>query len=615
MSTADHLRRVRLRASAGPAAPPTPSPATASIGERRLELRDPFAWETGRQPRGRWRWWVALAAVMGGALALRLWGIRQGLPYAYNTDENSHFVPRALAFLNTGDFNPHYFNNPPAYSYFLYAVFAVWFGGARAAVHTIATNPTEVFVVARVAAAILGTFALWLLYLAGSRLLDRRVGLLAAALLGVAFLPVFYSHLALNDVPVLAPLTLSVVGTARVLRLGRPLDYLLAGVGLGVACATKYTAGVVLAPLLAAAAVQFLAPGGRRVALIGVGLAAVAAVGSFLVANPYAIGDYATFKGGLSHQTAVAGADAGKLGLTQHSGFVYYLWSFTWGLGWVPALAAVAGVVLLWRDERRLVAVLAPAPILFLIFMGLQGRYFGRWLMPIFPIVCILAAYAVVEIADRISVRRPLLRPTMLALGAVALCGQGLVYSIHSGLVLSRADTRNQTRDWMVAHVPVGTRIVVEPVVPNTWASDIGPPTPQNGEGARWMKFPTSSTNVDASGRLQINTGKTVNIEDYERTLQPGLVSLYERNGYCWVISGSTQSGRAFAAPRQVPQALSYYRRLARAQVAYRASPFGAGARPVAFNFDWSFDYYPLAYHRPGPVMTVYHLAGGTCSA
>jgi hypothetical protein len=105
-----------------------------------------------------------------------------------------------------------------------------------------------------------------------------------------------------------------------------------------------------------------------------------------------------------------------------------------------------------------------------------------------------------------------------------------------------------------------------------------------------------------------------VNIEDYERTLQPGLVSLYERDGYCWVISGSTQSGRATAAPRQVPQALSYYRRLARAQVAYRATPFGAGSNPVAFNFDWSFDYYPLAYRRPGPVMAVYHLAGGACT-
>ena len=32
-----------------------------------------------------------------GGLALRLWGVRQGLPYAYNTDEADHFVPHAVA--------------------------------------------------------------------------------------------------------------------------------------------------------------------------------------------------------------------------------------------------------------------------------------------------------------------------------------------------------------------------------------------------------------------------------------------------------------------------------------------------------------------------------------
>jgi hypothetical protein len=35
----------------------------------------------------------------------------------------------------------------------------------------------------------------------------------------------------------------------------------------------------------------------------------------------------------------------------------------------------------------------------------------------------------------------------------------------------------------------------------------------------------------------------------------------------------------------------------------------------VKFNFDWTFDYYPLAYTRPGPEMTIYRLQGGQCAA
>ena len=106
--------------------------------------------------------------------------------------------------------------------------------------------------------AVLGTVALWLLYLLGARLFDRRVGLLAAAIEAVAFLPVFYAHLALNDAPTLLPLTLSLLGSAGVLRNGRKRDYVLAGVGLGLACASKYTAGIVIVPLAAALAARYL---------------------------------------------------------------------------------------------------------------------------------------------------------------------------------------------------------------------------------------------------------------------------------------------------------------------------------------------------------------------
>ena len=570
-----------------------------------------------RDPRG--RYWVLLGLVLAGALGLRLWGIKQGLPFAYNADENSHFVPKAIGMfghsLEPGPPGNHYFANPPAFTYLLHFVFGVWFGGRAGVAHAITVNPQGVYVLARVAAALLGTLSVWLLYLAGSRLFDRRVGVLAAALMAVAFLPVFYSHLALNDVPTLAPLTLSLFGTAGVLRYGRPIDYLVAGIGLGLGSATKYTAGVAAAPLLAAVAVQYLAPGGERGALVGLAIAGASAIAFFVLANPYSLLDFSAFRDGLAHQSSVSQDAAGKLGTTQHSGLAYYLWTFTWGLGWVPALAALAGIGVLWRDERRLVWLLAPAPLIFLLFMGIQGRYFGRWLLPVFPVMCLLAAYFALEVADRASRARPQLRPTMVALAAVALCAQGLIYSIHAGLVLSRADTRNQARAWMVANVPVGSRIVVEPVVPDAWAQDIGHPTLSTADGRRWKKYSSLRSAVAADGSLSAVPGQAVNIEDYERTLSPALIGLYQREGFCWVVSGSSQSGRALADPRQVPNAVAYYQALARsARVVYHASPYSTGNGPVKFNFDWTFDYYPLAYAHPGPEMTVYELTGGRCA-
>jgi hypothetical protein len=571
--------------------------------------------------RERRRWAPAVLALLAATLALRVWGAKQGLPYAYNADENAHFVPKAIGLFGHG-WNPHYFVNPPAYTYLLHLLFAGWFGGRGGVSETFARDPTQVFYVARLAAAVCGTLAVWLLYLAGSRLFrDRRVGFLAAGLLAVAFLPVFYSHLALNDVPTLAPICLALYGTAGVVRDGRLRDYVVAGIGLGLACATKYTGGIALLPLIGAAGGAFFLNGrasasrSRASAARGIIVAGLIALVAFVVANPYALLDFTAFSDGLNHQTTVADDALGKLGLTESNGLAYYLWTLTWGLGWVPAIAAAAGVVIVAKDSRRIAAVLVPAPLLFLLFMGTQERFFGRWLMPVFPMICLLAAYALLRAAVAVGRRRPVLQPTLIAIAALALCGQGLVASLHIGQVLSRDDTRNMARAWFVAHVPPKTKVVVEPVVPDGWAQDIGHPSPLTRNGNRWVKYPTSRSNIANDGSQVPGLGRVVNIEDYERTLYPGLVDTYEKAGYCWVVVGSTQRGRAEVEPDSVPQALAYYRELERrADVAYLASPYGAGAKPVSFNFDWSFDFYPLSYHRPGPTMWIYHLRGGRCA-
>lgn len=567
------------------------------------------------------RWaWPALALVLLGGLGLRLWGVAQGLPYAYNADEADHFVPRAVRMFADGSLNPHYFANPPAFTYVLHLLFALWYGGGAGVRHAFALHPGEVYTLARVAAALLGTAALWLLYAVGARLFGRGVGLLAAAIEAVAFLPVFYAHLALNDVPTLAPLTLSLLGAAGVLRKGRTRDYLLAGVGLGVACASKYTAGVVLVPLLAAGAARYLDADGAAKRRVVTGLLACGAVAlvAFLAANPYAVLDYSGFHADLAHQSTQSAEAQGKLGAPKEGGLVYYLWSFTWGLGWAPALAALGGALTLWRSQPRLGWLLVPATLLFLVFMGLQGRYYGRWLLPIFPIVCLLAAFFVVTLIER-AVR--LLGPPVpgrVALTAalvVAVLAQGTIYSVHSGLVLSRSDTRALTRDWMVANIPRGARIVVEPVAPDEWAREAIPGTSTAENAYRWPKYAGLRPRVSAAGLLEAQPGPEVSIENYETTLSPVLIGYYESQGYCWVISGSTQSGRAFADPGAVPHAIAYYRALAQqGEVVYRASPYAPGHPPVAFDFDRSFDYYPRAYDRPGPQMTVYRLRGGRCA-
>jgi hypothetical protein len=561
---------------------------------------------------------LALAGVLALALGLRLWGIEHGLPFVYNVDEASNFVPTAVGYWFTDTYNPHYFINPPAFSYLLHAVLGLWFGGGDGVGTALATDPKGVFVVSRVTSAVLGAAAVAFVYLAGTRLYDRRVGLLAAAVMAVAFLPVFYSHLALNDVPALLPLAVSVYGSAGVLTRGRPLDYAVAGAGLGVAAATKYTAGIVLLPLAVACASQLLVD--RRAALRGMALAAGLGAAGFVLANPFAALSFDEFWADVRKQEEAA-SGFGKLGLDYDSGLLYYLWVLTWGFGWVPLAAAVAGAARAFALDVRRGLFLVPWPVMFILYMGTQERFFGRWLLPAFPALAILAGVAAAWALGAMPAR-PRLRPVAGAALVAALLAQGLLYSVHSNRVLSRDDTRNEARAWMVANVPAGSKVVVEPIVPDAWFAD---PDVHDAaaararglarSGRRWIKFATGRTTLDDQGRkIPGGKGRFVSIEDYERTLRPGLVGSYARGGYCWIVSGSTQYGRAIADPDEVPRALAYYRSLARhVDIAQVFSPYRGDDGPVPFNFDWSFNHYPRAYERPGPTVVIQRLRAGAC--
>jgi hypothetical protein len=253
-----------------------------------------------------------------------------------------------------------------------------------------------------------------------------------------------------------------------------------------------------------------------------------------------------------------------------------------------------------------------PALAVYLLFMGVQGRYFGRWLMPIIPLICVLAGYAGIRMADAVARGRRHMGVGLALLAGAVICAQGLVYSIHSGLVNSRADTRNITRAWLVAHVPLGTKVLIEPVVPEEWGLDVGHPL-ATSNGYRWQGFPVLRKN-EVDGNFELNSGPSYTIENYEKLLSPALISFYEREGFCWVVTGSQQSGRAFVDPRAVPQAIAYYKALEKdGRLMYESSPYAKGSRS-GFSFDWSFDYYPLAYERPGPLVKVYRLDGGRCA-
>ena len=181
--------------------------------------------------------------------------------------------------------------------------------------------------------------------------------------------------------------------------------------------------------------------------------------------------------------------------------------------------------------------------------------------------------------------------------------------TVRNALVLGREDTRSITRDWLVANVPKGTKVVFEPIAPTEWYGVTPGGGPKADPARQWERSTRSRALIAELRQEYRGAGYPADFQSYERTLFPKMLDVYRREHACWIVTGSTQYGRAQAEAHRVPQAIKYYRALRRqATVAFKVSPVNAGDKLPRYQVDKSFNYVDSAFHRPGPEMIVYKL-------
>jgi hypothetical protein len=530
-----------------------------------------------------------LAGICVVALVLRYQHLDYGLPYVYNQDEGSHFTSRAVAMFG-GDADPGYFQNPSAFTYLVHLALRFEYGGGwpfgnfDEVIQRFARDPSGIYVVARRVAAVIGVAGAVAVFSVGRRLWDRRTGLVAAAVLAFAFLPVTYSRIALTDVGTLVPVALVLLFAVRIQETGSLRWCAAAGAAAGVAIGFKYTAGLVLlAPLAALALRREWRRGGLGV-LVVLGVALVA----FFITTPYFFIDLSDARRQLGAQTDRANGQP-KFGQTGSDGFTYYAGSLTWGLGWLAALAAVAGGVIVARRDRARAVVLLIFPLALFVYLSLQARFFGRWLLPAYPALALLAGVAVTTAAGWLRERAPRLELPAVALGALLLVWQSVGADARSMAVLGNPDTREVARDWLVAHTKPEVRAIIEPAVP-----------------ARYYRQRQIKHSRQAFVSEFVQDVRRTRIE-YGATLSPRVIDQYREQGYCTVVTMSLIEGRSVEA--KDPDALAYYARLKReSRHLFSVSPYRADKKPQPFDFDLSYNYYSGAYRLPGPQVDVYRL-------
>jgi hypothetical protein len=185
--------------------------------------------------------------------------------------------------------------------------------------------------------------------------------------------------------------------------------------------------------------------------------------------------------------------------------------------------------------------------------------------------------------------------------------------------VLGRDDTLTQARNFLDERYPPGLRVSIEPAVPGRyfrsnaegripgWLSRC--PRRDDWTEQGWSYVAEGGRRVCAQYKpaMFARPDGGVRASAYHAVLGPEVIDDYRLYGYCLVMTVNVVRDRALETGD--PDARAYYRRLAReSRTIAEFTPFKHGYDPVPFNFDLSYNYYPRAYERPGPIVRIHRL-------
>jgi hypothetical protein len=401
-----------------------------------------------------------LGATLVLAAALRLWGIEYGLPHPLARPDEERITDKALRMLSDRTLGPGEFVYPSAQKYLGAAALEAHYALLRLAGRSprmedfiewvTVVHPRLYYRTCRLVSVLTGVGTVALVFALGRRLSSRRrVGLVAALLVAVAYLHVRDSHFATVDVTMTFFTTLSLLLALEALRTGRTAVFAAAGLAAGLAAATKYNAAVVCVAIPVAAWGRARShPDERRAAAAWLLAGAASAIAGFLIGVPFAIRERGRMLDTLAATASALHHGDGTTGFAVHLAD-----SLPGGLGWALYLAGFAGIArAAWR-RRAEDAVWLSFALAWYLVIGPVRWVVPRYVLPLVPLFAVAAAGLVSDLTARSR--------SLAALAIVLLAGPTLWRSIQYDRVASRADTRVLAADWIAENVPAQSRIAM----------------------------------------------------------------------------------------------------------------------------------------------------------
>ncbi len=404
---------------------------------------------------------VAALVIVAGWLRFAAAGF--GLPQQFRPDEEQ-LAPKALDF--DTDWNPHRAIYPAAQMYLVRGVLRAYaiVNGESGNLHAIfdSNNQALAYLIAREVSAAMGTATTAAVYLAAAPICGPTGALASAAVVAFSTLHVRESKFGKMEVPAGLWVALAIAMMMRMVYRGRRSDYALAGVFAGLAAATHYAAGLVVAGVFVA---HLEARRRENRALLGalgdgrVYLAGAVTILTFCCATPYLFLDWAQTVNDylyiIHHSWYGMGEAYGWLWLVER------MMPDSFGITLLFFLL-VTLVYTVLRPRPGVISLLAFIAITFASFLIGSPPLMYRYLItPLLP-MAVLAGVAIGDLTGFASARLGVTRGALLAAILIGvILAPSLIHDLQLDRLLLQIDTRTLASQWVAAHIAPGSGIAV----------------------------------------------------------------------------------------------------------------------------------------------------------
>lgn len=403
----------------------------------------------------------SVMAILILALGLRLWGITHEI----YTDENKVISTSVLLaqgkqkplLYPKGSYYPHLYHYVLGAAFLPAALLDAPYPGSG-------TSVDAYTLIARIITALLGTATIFVTYKIGKELQSPMLGIIGALLLAVLPLHVKYSHYTHVDIPLTFITSLTVLASIYVWKRGDIKFYVTTGILTGMSGSVHYTGFVVGIALLIAHAIRMRNHRNIFIALLCIPIA-------FAATTPYTLIMWQQSKE--IYETLQARGAAGDLGYTRPS-FTWpvYTSSPDWGLPFtlsgiwwefhpiIISLAAFGFLLSIWKRNWSIVALLGGTIlIMYIAIVGKLPLYAIKRLLPLTPLVCIYAAWAVHELLNSTKVPHTIKYSIAGIIITVILAHAG-IQDMGFDAAYAQGSTHSTAVAWALNNIPHGSVVL-----------------------------------------------------------------------------------------------------------------------------------------------------------